>query len=202
LEKNVVTTIFTRTRRVLTVALFGLALLATMAGTAHARAAASLTLPTAVHIPANKGPLLSLKAGPALNGNAGVFEAFEDPTQPTPENMQFIALPYDGDKTFMLCSVSVSKSIGGPFGIACLDIINDSTAPGAHLKIAPFQDHPSQRWVIENKDPVRPQTLTIRSAWSGLYLDTGADPKSGDRPTQQPFQQGPAQQWFIKPAKN
>jgi hypothetical protein len=202
-------------RRTLTralVVLFGAALLGgSMAGAAQAGpvaapaatpAAASTTLPTGeVHIPAGKGPLLSLKAGPPLNGNAAVFETFEDPTQPTPDNMRFVAVPYDGNKTFILCSKSVSNSLGGPFGLACLDVTGKSLASGATLKIAPFDNTTSQRWIIENKDPVRPQTLTLRNVASGLYADTGDNPASGDRPRQRPFKQGATQQWFIKPAR-
>jgi hypothetical protein len=198
-------------RRTLTravVVLFGAALIggsvasAAQAGPEVAPAPASTALPTGeVHIPANKGPLLSLTAGPALNGNAAVFEAFEDPTRPTPDTMRFVALPYDGNKTFILCSTSVSESLGGPFGLACLDVTGKSFASGATLKIAPFDDTASQRWIIENKDPVRPQTLTLRNVASGLYADTGDNPASGDRPRQRPFKPGPTQQWFIKPAR-
>jgi hypothetical protein len=190
------------------VVLSGAALLAgSMAGAAQAgpvagAAPASTVLPTGeVHIPANNGPLLSLKAGPPLNGNAAVFESFEDPTQPTPDNMRFVAVPFDGNKTFVLCSKSVSNSLGGPFGLACLDVTAKSLASGATLKIAPFDNTLSQRWIIENKDPVRPQTLTLRNVASGLYADTGDNPVSGDRPRQRPFKQGAAQQWFVKPAR-
>src|SRR5207248_889634 len=60
----------------------GAAQAAPVAAPAPASTPASTALPTGeIHIPANKGPLLSLKAGPPLNGNAAVFEAFEDPTQ-------------------------------------------------------------------------------------------------------------------------
>jgi hypothetical protein len=200
-----------RSRRALAravVVLFGVVLLGgSMAGAAQAgsvenAAQAATTLPTGeVHIMANKGPLLSLKAGPSNNGHAAVFEAFENPTQATPDNMRFVALPYDGNKTFVLCSKTVSNSLGGPFGLACLDITGKSQLPGTSLKIAPFDNTKSQQWIIENKDPVRPQTLTMRNVGSGLYVDSGEDPASGDRPTQKPFKQGASQQWFIKPAR-
>jgi hypothetical protein len=170
---------------------------------AGAAQAASLTLPSGnVHIMSNKGPLQSLTAGAPFLGHAAVYESFENPLNPTPDTMRWVAIPYDGNKTFMLCSKSVSDSIGGPFGIACLGIVNDSTAAGAHLRVAPISDHPSQQWVIENKDPVRPKTLTIRSVWSGKYVDSGPNPQSWDQPTLQNFQQGLAQQWFIKTAKD
>jgi hypothetical protein len=200
-----------RSRRALAragVVLFGAALLgSSMAGAAHAgsvesAALAATTLPTGeVHIMANKGPLLSMQAGPANNGNASVFESFEDPTQATPDNMRFVALPFDGNKTFVLCSKTGSDSIGGPFGLACLDVTGKSSLPGTSLRIAPFDNTPSQRWIVENKDPVRPQTLTIRNVGSGLYVDSGDNPASGHRPTQRAFKQGASQQWFVKAAK-
>jgi hypothetical protein len=180
------------------VVLFGALLIGSgLAGTAQA----ATTLPIEdVHITADKGAVLSLKAGPSLNGNAGVTAAFEDPTKPTPKNMRFVAMPYDGDKTFVVCSRSVSG--GGLFDLSCLDVTNKSQAIGATVKIAPFDNTPSQRWVIENKDPLRPQTLTLRNVHSGHYLDVGAAPQSGDKPTLQKFKpDNPSQRWFIKTAK-
>jgi hypothetical protein len=200
-----------RTRRAFAragVVLFGAALLAggtagvAQAGSVDNAALATTTLPTGeAHVMANKGPLLSLQAGSPDNGHASVFEAFENPTQATPDNMRFVALPFDGNKMFVVCSKTVSASLGGPFGLACLDVTGKSSLPGTSLKIAPFDNTTSQRWIIENKDPVRPQTLTMRNVASGLYIDSGDNPASGDRPTQRPFKQGPSQQWFIKAAK-
>jgi Ricin-type beta-trefoil lectin domain-like len=167
-----------------------------MAGAAHAQsAAAGTTLPDGpVAIRTNAGALLALKAGPSVGGHAKVSVAFESPLYPTPDDMQWVAVP-DGPNTFYLCSKTASKELDPVFGLACLGVA------GTNVMVNPIEVHPSQRWVIVNKDPVRPQTLTLRNVWSGLYLDTGPNPKSGTEPTLQPFKQSASQQWFIKPAK-
>ncbi|MEU4393747.1 RICIN domain-containing protein [Kribbella sp. NPDC023855] len=104
-----------------------------------------------------------------------------------------------------MCSKSVSGALGGV--VSCLDVVGDSTLAGAKLAIKPFDKSSSQRWIIKNKDSLRPATVTLQNVNSKLYVDTGATPVAGDRPTQQNFvapssqdTRGARQQFFIKPA--
>ncbi|MEV6282771.1 RICIN domain-containing protein [Kribbella sp. NPDC051770] len=185
------------TRRVLGVAVTAVA--ATGVAVAGPLAAQAEDLPIAeVGIRSDANQLLMITANKAFNGSANVFLGKALPTSPVLDTQRFLPLKMS-DGAYALCSKSASAG-NGPLSLSCLDISGDSTAPGAPLVIKPFDGTPSQRWMIENKDPARPKTLTLRSKWSGLYVDAGVTPTVNQLPKQQKFKLGASQRFFIKPA--
>ncbi|TCC34910.1 RICIN domain-containing protein [Kribbella sindirgiensis] len=183
--------------------LLGVAVTAVVAAgvaVANPVAAQAADLPLAeVGIRSDANQLLMITANKGFSGIANVFLGKALPTSPVPDTQRFLPLKMS-DGSYALCSKSVSASGGTPLSISCLDITADSTAPGATLIIKPFDGTPSQRWVVENKDPARPKTLTLRSKWSGLYVDAGTSPVDHSLPKQQKFKPGPSQRFFIKTA--
>lgn len=171
--------------------------------------AQAVTIPPGDLVVRSNAGIVQFQAGPALNHNAGLFlgKALLGGGV-TPSNMRFgifkVASTAQGD-AYAICSQSVSGPLGGV--VSCLDVVGDSKSAGAKLAIKPFDKSLSQRWVIRNQDSIRPATVTLMNVNSGLYVDTGATPTAGDRPTQQKFvapssqdNRGARQQFFIKTA--
>jgi hypothetical protein len=186
----------------------GLGLAIAVAGAA----AATLFQPVAAHaadLPTGdvtiKSGLGALEAGPAFNGaNANLyFGKSISQSETTPKSMRFVAFKFSGN-TYALCSQSVSEA-GGSLSISCLDVANDSKKAGAVLVIRPFDNTPSQKWIIQDTvGGVASPSKTLRNLNSGLYIDRGvADfPAEGSRPTQQPFVKDERQEFFIRSAVN